>query len=219
MYPCANCGQDSDKKPYCSPDCKMVADNVRMMREWVRSPDKQADPDYDDAFVPRIGKLNSVALGWGYGVHQPVTGKLRDFIMERDGYKCQIGIAGVCISEASQIDHIAGPSMEPSNLQASCRPCNMNKVVDSIGTDSTDVEHQIMREFQKVLAERIESEIPTRACDDEQNWRFIWRKWPRVGGTIWATYRPVTPTVGFAYILARANRRIAEIQAARVAGE
>jgi hypothetical protein len=218
MYPCANCAQQTERKPFCSDDCKMIADNVRMMRQWIRSPEKQADSGYDDAFVPRIGKLYSVALGWGYGIHQPVTGKLRDFIMERDGYKCQIRIAGVCTIDATQIDHIAGPSMEPSNLQASCRPCNMNKVVDSLGTDTNDVEKQIMREFRRHLAERVESKLPLNACDDEQNWRFMWRKYPQPPDRE-IVYVPNMPNVGFANILSRADRRKHEMMISRLSGE
>jgi hypothetical protein len=207
MHPCANCDQPTDRKPFCSEDCKMVADNVRMMRQWVRNPDKQADTGYIDAFVPRLGKLYSVAIGLTYGVHQAVTGQLRTHIMERDDYKCQIQIPGVCTVQATQVDHINGPTMEPSNLQASCRPCNMNKVIDFFGK-ATDEEAEKITVFQRHLAERIDSEKPTRICDDEQNWRFVWRKYPNTPDV---AYTSVTANLRFDDIRKRSGQRRREM--------
>jgi 5-methylcytosine-specific restriction endonuclease McrA len=55
---------------------------------------------------------------------------LRLRILERDGYKCQLGLPG-CKMVATEVDHIVnwrrGGSSEPENLQASCGSCNRAK--------------------------------------------------------------------------------------------
>ncbi len=68
--------------------------------------------------------------GTPYGSQQ--WRKLRPQIMERDGGVCQIQ-GPECTSVATDVDHImpwraGGSWYDPSNLRASCRPCNSGRV-------------------------------------------------------------------------------------------
>ncbi len=51
--------------------------------------------------------------------------------MERDGHRCQIKASKKCRSRANCIDHIERPedrpdlAVDPDNLRASCRSCNL----------------------------------------------------------------------------------------------
>jgi 5-methylcytosine-specific restriction endonuclease McrA len=54
--------------------------------------------------------------------------RVRKLVLERDAYRCQIGIKG-CTVTATVVDHIVplaagGEPLDPSNLRAACRSCN-----------------------------------------------------------------------------------------------
>ena len=54
--------------------------------------------------------------------------RVRAKVLERDGYRCQIGYPG-CTVLATQVDHVrplsaGGAKYDPANLRASCRRCN-----------------------------------------------------------------------------------------------
>jgi 5-methylcytosine-specific restriction protein A len=52
---------------------------------------------------------------------------LRLFVLERDGYRCQLAYAS-CIVDATEVDHIEpGDDHRPVNLQAACVPCHRIK--------------------------------------------------------------------------------------------
>lgn len=57
--------------------------------------------------------------GW-YG-----PGGTREQVLERDGWRCRIGLADRCIGDASAVDHIDpdGPE-EMDNYRAVCDPCH-----------------------------------------------------------------------------------------------
>ncbi|WNM74172.1 HNH endonuclease [Mycobacterium Phage Nergal] len=57
------------------------------------------------------------------------------FILARDGHRCQLGVLGVCIGHATQVDHKRNlaslgiprnhpAAMDPHNAQAACEPCH-----------------------------------------------------------------------------------------------
>ena len=76
--------------------------------------------------------------------------KVRLAVLERDAHQCQIKLAG-CTGVADSVDHIVplsegGARLDPSNLRASCRYCNLARngaragqlaAAFSAGTDST----------------------------------------------------------------------------------
>jgi len=64
--------------------------------------------------------------------------KVRALVLRRDGWLCQLRLPG-CKTRASQVDHIipladGGPRLDPSNLRAACKPCNV-----SAGNTARDV--------------------------------------------------------------------------------
>ena len=55
--------------------------------------------------------------------------KIRAYVLDRDGHRCQIRTPGICIGVATHVDHIVayvhGGTDEPSNCRAACAPCNL----------------------------------------------------------------------------------------------
>jgi 5-methylcytosine-specific restriction protein A len=57
--------------------------------------------------------------------------KVRKQVLERDGYRCLVGMEG-CTGIATQVDHITplafgGSPYELSNLRGSCAKCNSGR--------------------------------------------------------------------------------------------
>jgi 5-methylcytosine-specific restriction protein A len=52
-------------------------------------------------------------------------------VLERDGYRCQLRYADICVDKASQVDHIvqpeAGGDNSLENLRAVCRRCHARR--------------------------------------------------------------------------------------------
>src|SRR5271170_7493335 len=61
------------KGPYCSDDCSKLTYFIRQCRAWLRSPEKQADPGWNEVFAVYIGKFNSTAVfgSTTYNPHVP----------------------------------------------------------------------------------------------------------------------------------------------------
>lgn len=73
----------------------------------------------------------------GYGA---AWRKLRDSIMKRDCYLCQVCAAKGRVTSANQVDHITPKAKQgtddPENLQSICDPCHRDK-------STTDKGHRI----------------------------------------------------------------------------
>lgn len=53
--------------------------------------------------------------------------KVRRFVLERDEYRCQIRIQGICLTVADCVHHTLGWAVtgdNPAHLIAACTPCN-----------------------------------------------------------------------------------------------
>ena len=52
-------------------------------------------------------------------------------VLARDGYRCQLGFADICLGRASQVDHIDQPEAsgtnDLANLRAVCRRCHARR--------------------------------------------------------------------------------------------
>ncbi len=50
----------------------------------------------------------------------------RDAAMRRAGWRCEIRIEGICITVASECDHVDGIAADPRHLhlRAACKPCH-----------------------------------------------------------------------------------------------
>ena len=58
--------------------------------------------------------------------------RIRLEVLDRDHHRCRIQIPGRCTTKATCVDHIVpvergGARLDPTNLQAACRPCNEHK--------------------------------------------------------------------------------------------
>lgn len=170
---CFNCGRAMVelRRPYlfCSEFCAEEAGTVRYARAVI-SDGRILQPDVAEAVKIRVGMV----LGGGYPRGQrSLSPAVREAIFERDGHKCR-----VCGGLATQIDHINDdPELvvrdinDPLNLQALCDPCHRKKTLALFVPAGS--EQQVKGE---ALWARIEASVPTRPCDDEQNWKNEWRK-------------------------------------------
>ncbi len=57
--------------------------------------------------------------------------RVRLVVLERDGWRCRIRGAR-CLGKATEVDHVVplvhgGDALDPSNLRASCKPCNAGR--------------------------------------------------------------------------------------------
>lgn len=72
---------------------------------------------------------------WGTGARDRTSTtqhqKQRQRILYRDHYTCQLGYADICVTTATEMDHIvnvkAEGSDEDENMQAVCQPCHARK--------------------------------------------------------------------------------------------
>jgi 5-methylcytosine-specific restriction endonuclease McrA len=148
---------------FCTEFCKQVAQFVRYARGVIRDPSRANDPEVSEAMRIRM----AILLGGGYPERaRRLNVAQRTAIIERDGGRCRR-----CGEPANEIDHIAGSSSDPSNLQLLCDRCHNDK------TKSTFVPaNEEQRAWaQELWDTRIFAEQPLRLCDDETKWKQEWR--------------------------------------------
>ena len=60
----------------------------------------------------------------------PAWRRLRQIVLKRDGYTCQLQLPGICTGRATVVDKIIPAArrpdlaLDPANARASCHPCN-----------------------------------------------------------------------------------------------
>ncbi|MGO8673250.1 MAG: HNH endonuclease [Capsulimonadaceae bacterium] len=171
-FDCCNCSVAVERVArmatpmYCSANnsyCRQFASLVRRFREIV----DEDNPD-DDELVSLSIKLDYIYSGYGYPTRDRyVSDKLRKEIFTRDNQTCKL-----CGKPATEIDHIRGNSSDPSNLQAVCRNCNINK--RPAARPASPEEFARIRVIHRELVKRCGSITPIRACDDESRWKKVW---------------------------------------------
>ena len=163
---CANCDaklEMENQTLFCGEFCRQVADFVRYSRGVTRDPARAKDPEVIEAIRVRM----AIIIGGGYPTgKRHLSPEQRTAIIERDGGKCQ-----ECGAPAREIDHIAGSSADPSNLQLLCHECHMIKTKSSFVATN---------EMQKAWAKnlwdtRIYPQVPMRLSDDTERWGKEWR--------------------------------------------
>ena len=108
-----------------------------------------------------------MALGGGYPAKErALSPAQREAIFVRDNRICRI-----CGAAATDIDHIAGSSSDPENLQALCKSCNMAKAEANFRPATAKEAAE-----SDAIWVRIRAEQPGRLCDDEKRWDKWWRE-------------------------------------------
>jgi len=199
VIPCANCDAAClGRGPFCGSYCKAFAEFVRLCRRWVRDADKQADPNYPYALQVRLAFLHTACLGHGTVYDERarhLTAAQKAAIRHRDR-----GLCVQCGKPGFEIDHIDGPSDDPSNLQLLCLDCHHAKTRQSITTITNPADRSAIRTMHAELARRVDSDVPIRACDYEQTWSKAWRSWPNVTAQAFACNQ-LTAELRFADLL------------------
>jgi hypothetical protein len=167
---CAGCCGKTCEVPelYCGPYCRDAANTVRYARKALVER-RRDDPDFRLGFGT---KLLSLFQG-GYPRGRRLSQALRETVLERDGWRCQL-----CGEPATEVDHIQGDSPDPMNLRAACGPCNRARVwtVDGVVTDEERAEAVAVAEnISAEIALRIAANAPLHLCDDGERWEASWR--------------------------------------------
>lgn len=165
---CQNCDQELPQERalrgtlFCSEKCQQTAEIVRYGRRTLRDGRYKRDSLVRQAIDIRI----AIILGGGYPKKaRTLSREQREAIFTRDGRRCRL-----CGAPATDIDHIAGSSSDPENLQALCKPCNMAKARANFRSATP----QEATEGHAIWA-RITAERPARLCDDAEKWAESWR--------------------------------------------
>ena len=162
---CVNCDERlSGGKPrlYCGDLCDQTASTVRYARR-VMADGRWKQPDVQEAIKTRMAMI----LGGGYPARErQLTAAERQAVIERDGGHCRL-----CGAPATEVDHIAGSSGDPTNLQAVCHDCHTRKT----GLGFRPAEGAEL-ESARVIWLRVQAATPMRLCDDQNAWNGIWRE-------------------------------------------
>jgi 5-methylcytosine-specific restriction endonuclease McrA len=169
---CCNCDSRLRERRYpylfCSERCAEEAHTVRYVRGTIRD-GRINDPEVAEAVRIRIGMV----LGGGYAKSaRELSPELRRSIVERDGGVCQ-----VCGEPGDQIDHINEDASlvaidinDPRNLQLICDSCHRAKTLSTF-KPLEDEE----RPHADALRARIDASVPLRECDDDQQWKTLYK--------------------------------------------
>lgn len=71
----------------------------------------------------------------------------------------------------------------------------------ALGEITDPVDRAAIKTMHADLANRVDSKLPVRACDNEQTWAKAWRSWPTVTSEALA-YDQLTAKLRFADVMA-----------------
>ena len=175
---CVNCGGTGvtlNTPLYCSPRCRQSAELVRYVR-GCRKDGRDSNPDVLEAIRTRM----AMVLGGGYPQQERrVPPEIRRLVFERAGGRCQECGRVLVFDQSSEdpdsvatIQHVSGSSNDPDNLLAFCRRCNLSDAqARFVPVERGSPEAEYATELQI----RWTSETPLRLCDDDTQWKDIWR--------------------------------------------
>jgi hypothetical protein len=163
--PCANCARivisTTRQRTYCSDLCSQVAVFVRYFQR-VRADGRWKYPDIIEALGVRLAHI---AAGGYDNRGRSLSPQIRDEIIERDQGMCRN-----CGKPGNEIDHIAGSSADPSNLQLLCRDCHMAKTQRAMKPAAPDVIATVHGPIQDRALES-----PNRQPCDDMGWKHtLW---------------------------------------------
>ncbi|WP_206119938.1 HNH endonuclease [Cellulomonas sp. HD19AZ1] len=180
---CANCLRPIPEEIaglFCSSWCAEAAETVRWMRR-VTCRDRLDDPEVLRTAHVRLAML---VMGGYQAETRRVPPKVRAFVIERAGGRCE-----KCSEPGAEVDHIAGHSPDPSNLQYLCKSCHTAKTdavvfgpggfqmpqADAMPTDVDEAELPPLDPVREHILTRVTFEDPALLCDDEVEWPKVWR--------------------------------------------
>jgi len=162
---CASCLQqvpDDEEGLFCSELCSQTASTIRYWRRVVRD-GRAGQPDVRLAIRTRVAHL--LAGGYHEGARR-LSPAVRAQVWERDGGRCVS-----CGQPGAEIDHIAGDSPDPGNLQLLCAGCHQAKTAGRMRPASPGQAAEVAALYKA----RVQPEAPALLCDDEQGWVRQWR--------------------------------------------
>ena len=143
---------------FCGEKCQQTAKVVRYGRATRADGRYDRDPQVREAIRTRIAFI----LGGGYPEKaRKLSPAQREAIFVRDDRRCRL-----CGAPATTIDHIAGSSSDPANLQALCELCNKARVHFRPATPGEKAEGD-------TIWFRMRAAQPLRRCDDEKQWNEL----------------------------------------------
>ena len=152
---------------FCSPSCWEEAKFVRYKRACIRD-GRINQPDVAQAIDDRLMWI----LQGGYADRlRSVSQSVRAVVIARAGGRCQ-----TCGAAGRDIDHVAGDSNDPTNMQLLCEACHRAKTEASVVLREATEEDRI-----KIwsLELRVNAPDPMWPADDDQVWQARQaRLWP-----------------------------------------
>lgn len=173
-FACGKCTLErGGKLLYCSDACQDIAGSVRYARKKI----DECAP-WDAALLMGFGQkiYQWVSTGHPYDARtRTLTEESRQAIFERDGRVCVL-----CGEPATQIDHIAGSSPDPKNLQAICANCNRDRMLAGLKPITDPNVRRAFHQRLDFLAELIAAPEPPSLGFDHTKWQGEWALYSRV---------------------------------------
>ena len=163
---CANCLEplpEGEDGLFCSSWCQEAAKHVRYFRRVFRDGRIQ-DPDVQEAVRVRLAFLPA---GGYEALGRNLSPQTRDAVKQRANGLCQ-----KCGAPGADIDHIAGSSADPDNLQLLCKQCHTSKTAESLVLASPEIRVLI----DQLMFDRVMPETPRLLADDPSAWESTWRR-------------------------------------------
>ncbi len=157
------------RKPrlYCSIACEQEAELVRYMRR-CKADGRIEQEDVQIAIQTRFAHI--AAGGYDKKARKLSAQQRSAVVSQSEGLCVRCGKPGV------EVDHIAGPSDAPANLQLLCKECHERKTFGNIVPvlPGSDLYEQV-KALRDRIAEEVESPVPLRPCHNETTWATQWR--------------------------------------------
>ncbi len=163
---CANCGAGLDLNApaalFCGFACRSEAKDVRYFRRCHRD-GRTDDPDVWGALRIRL----ALRVSGGYDA----PGRWVDPDVRRQVLAGNSGLCRACgTAPATELDHVDGPSGDPSNLQGLCDRCHNAKTRERIRPTDDPAVLQVRDDFLAL----VRAVVPVRACHDDVSWDAAW---------------------------------------------
>jgi 5-methylcytosine-specific restriction endonuclease McrA len=173
-FSCVNCDKVfvvfGPSRLYCSPRCHQDAKLVRYVRACIKS-GRTNDPLVREAIRTRFAFAYS-EKGYYDEKARRISAIRIQQVIERDGGLCRL-----CGAIGTEVDHINGNRDDLDNLQLLCHDCHSEKTEANmvpVTPDHERYEEILARENE--LRSRIDAPLPLRPCDDESNWKDVYKE-------------------------------------------